>query len=127
MRFFVLITLLALFQIQSQTAHADFICNDGRYPNAKVGYCAGHVHGPTYLVEPATLVNQVSGTFTCSQTTILGLPPTWRWCCSKSPTLFSTEVGPVTGADIMSHTAVRIQHQRGLPLLLFSRWPSGKR
>ena len=39
MRFLALITLLALFLIQSQTAHADFVCNDGNYPNDKTGYC----------------------------------------------------------------------------------------
>ncbi|KNZ53388.1 hypothetical protein VP01_3254g2 [Puccinia sorghi] len=98
MRFFAFITLVALFQIQSQTAHADFICNDGRYPNAKVGYCAiRDAVGPKYLVESASVVNQVPRTFTCSQTNILGHTPSWRWCCSKSPTLFSPKfyVGPV--------------------------------
>ncbi|KNZ52247.1 hypothetical protein VP01_3637g1 [Puccinia sorghi] len=98
MRFFALITLLALFLIQSQTAHADFMCDDGRYPNAKVGFCAiRNPQGPQYLVKAANVVNQVSRTFTCSQTTILGEAPSWRWCCSKSPAPFSSssDVNPV--------------------------------
>ncbi|KNZ61276.1 hypothetical protein VP01_14283g1, partial [Puccinia sorghi] len=77
--------------IQSQTAHADFICNDGRYPHAKVGYCA--VYRGRHLVS--SVVNQASDTFTCSKTRVLGQAPSWRWCCSKSPTFFTTEVGPV--------------------------------
>ncbi|KNZ61886.1 putative signal peptide protein, partial [Puccinia sorghi] len=93
MRFFALLTLLALFLIQSQTAHADFMCNDGRYPDAKVGYCAIlDPQGPKCIVKVASVVNQVSRTFTCSQTTILNRAPSWRWCCSKSPAPYSTSL-----------------------------------
>ncbi|KNZ46701.1 hypothetical protein VP01_7025g1, partial [Puccinia sorghi] len=118
MRFFALITLLVLFQIQSQTAHADFICNDGRYPNAKVGYCAiRKAVGLKDLVEPASVVNQVSHTFTCSQTTILGEAPSWRWCCSKSATLFSPKsaVGPVFLRGHLSLLSVLLGIRRRYP------------
>ncbi|KNZ47992.1 hypothetical protein VP01_5999g1, partial [Puccinia sorghi] len=117
MRFFALITLLVLLQIQSQTAHADFICNNSCFPNAKVGNCAiREAVGPKYLVEPASVVNQVSRTFTCSQTTILGKAPSWRWCCSKSPNVFSSKSGMET---------VFLRGHLSLLFVLRRRYPEG--
>jgi len=94
MRFFALITLLALLLIQSQTAHADFGCNKAKYSTAKVGYCAiqssqNTSQGPLYLVKAATVVNQSARTFTCQYVNINGQAPTNQWCCSKPPTIYS--------------------------------------
>jgi len=95
MRFFALITLLALFLIQSQTAHADFMCNNAAHPLATTGYCAilssepANKQGPVYYVKPASPKFTVRGLLTCSGIRIFGAAPTKTWCCYRPPTPFS--------------------------------------